>query len=780
MQSNIPKLVFSSHFFSACLFVLTLLFSLTASSSSDDAWIQAAENSIASISQQIDEFDSKRDDRSLLVALEKQITIYNIKAQKCVDEASPPTTRLQSLIPDGADQTTTGIFGGLTAKTESRLRFCQAILLDTQNLSKQIQILESNILTEYLLSRDNTLLATVQKNIDSLDSTVTSLLKFVDDRIQLTSFDKFEWSSFLIAILIAWFIGSQLGKKLVQRAGQRAGNTITEGLLTASYACLGRSLPLLMASLAAISVIAAFLPLTPVPTSIAVFTSLTVYLLTIISARILLNPCEPAKHYLLLNADFSTSLYRRLQFLLVLGLVAVLTFSTNLKEIVTQPQWELLRTSFITLTIVNLVWLISQLNRTPGLLGNTLLRSLVIITLIFALIAEYSGYRNLAGYLFKGIIGSIFLGIALWFIYALLHDVLDSLDEGRHQWQQHLRKKLQLKKKEPIPGMLWIRLFSILVLWMFFAISMLQLWRYSDSGWLWFLEHIKDGFSIGGFKIMPLQILLGIGLFAVLLTFVRWFRQDTLPKWVNQTKLDHGGREALITISGYIGVLLSAVFGLSVAGFDFTNLAIIAGALSVGIGFGLQNIVNNFVSGLILLFERPIRTGDWVVVGNTEGYVRKISIRSTQIETFDRADVIVPNSELISNQVTNWMLNDSWGRVISSVGVAYGSDVRKVEQLLIACGMEHPLVVKDSKRVNPPRVIFRGFGDSSLDFELRCFISNVDKRLSTLSDLNFAIEKSLRENGIQIPFPQRDLHLRSVDSSVSFSKIGTNDNNTAK
>jgi small-conductance mechanosensitive channel len=305
---------------------------------------------------------------------------------------------------------------------------------------------------------------------------------------------------------------------------------------------------------------------------------------------------------------------------------------------------------------------------------------------------------------------------------------------------------------------------------MTFIFSMLQLWRYSDSGWSWFIQTIQNGFDIGTVRIAPVQIFLGIILFSVLLTLVRWFRQNTLPKWVRNTGLDRGGREAMITVSGYIGVLLSALLGLSVAGFDFTNLAIIAGALSVGIGFGLQNIVNNFVSGLILLFERPIRTGDWIIVGNTEGYVRKISIRSTQIETFDRADVIVPNSELISNQVTNWMLHDAWGRVIVPVGVAYGSDVRKVEQILIDCAMEHPLVIKDDDKIGPPRVLFRGFGDSSLNFELRAFISVVDKRLMTLSDLNFAIEKSLRENGVEIPFPQRDLHLRSIDPSISFVK----------
>jgi potassium efflux system protein len=224
--------------------------------------------------------------------------------------------------------------------------------------------------------------------------------------------------------------------------------------------------------------------------------------------------------------------------------------------------------------------------------------------------------------------------------------------------------------------------------------------------------------------------------------------------------MDRGAREAMVAIISYLGIAIAVVVALGVAGMEFSNLAIIAGALSVGIGFGLQNIVNNFVSGLILLFERPIKTGDWVVVGSTEGYVRRISIRSTQIQTFDRADVIVPNSELISSQVTNWMLYDQRGRVRIPIGVAYGSDTQLVKEILLRLASEHPLVVKD-KSSPEPFVLFRDFGDSSLDFELRCFIQNIDKRLTVISDLNFAIDQAFRENGIEIPFPQRDLHVRN-------------------
>jgi len=196
------------------------------------------------------------------------------------------------------------------------------------------------------------------------------------------------------------------------------------------------------------------------------------------------------------------------------------------------------------------------------------------------------------------------------------------------------------------------------------------------------------------------------------------------------------------------------------AGLDFQTIAIVAGALSVGIGFGLQNIVNNFVSGLILLFERPVRPGDWVIVGATEGYVRKISIRYTLIQTFDRAEVLVPNSELISNQVTNLMLSDTYGRVTIPVGVAYGTDTRRVRDILHKVAREHPMAVLYDPRVSPPKVFFMRFGDSSLDFELRFFIREIDYKLSVRSDILYAIDDAFREAGIEIPFPQRVVHVQ--------------------
>ncbi|MEL6318149.1 MAG: mechanosensitive ion channel domain-containing protein, partial [Pseudomonadota bacterium] len=187
------------------------------------------------------------------------------------------------------------------------------------------------------------------------------------------------------------------------------------------------------------------------------------------------------------------------------------------------------------------------------------------------------------------------------------------------------------------------------------------------------------------------------------------------------------------------------------AGLDLSNLAIIAGALSVGIGFGLQNIVNNFVSGVILLVERPIKIGDWIEVAGASGYVKKINVRSTEIETFERASVIVPNSELIAAAVTNWTHTSLSGRATVPVGVGYDSDVDEVARILREAAAAHPMV----QRYPQPWANFASFGDSALEFELRCYVRDVNSRLSVESDLRGEILKRLRAAGVDIPFPQR-------------------------
>jgi len=202
-------------------------------------------------------------------------------------------------------------------------------------------------------------------------------------------------------------------------------------------------------------------------------------------------------------------------------------------------------------------------------------------------------------------------------------------------------------------------------------------------------------------------------------------------------------------------VIAVAGLALAEAGIDLQKIALIAGALSVGIGFGLQSVVSNFVSGLILLAERPIRVGDSIVVKGEEGWVRRIRVRATEIETFERASVIIPNSELITGVVKNWTHANTMGRIILKIGVDYASDPEQVRDLLLACANEHPQVVD----VPPPRALLLNFGDNALEFELRCVVKDFDWSLVVKSDLYFAILRRLRAAGIRIPAPQREVRV---------------------
>lgn len=382
-----------------------------------------------------------------------------------------------------------------------------------------------------------------------------------------------------------------------------------------------------------------------------------------------------------------------------------------------------------------------------------------LIALLAALTAPILGYAFLGAFAVSQVILAGIISAILFIVFKLLDAYLGYPQDDQTDGVSVTRASSEQKRRFTQMIMLGSGLCKVsltLLALVVFAAS----WGLDTTGIWEDLARIFQEIKIGELTISPVTIVTALVILALGLlvtrSLQRWFANRFLPT----TTLDVGLRNSITTSLGYVGFIISAMIAFSQAGLDLSNLAIVAGALSLGIGFGLQSIVSNFVSGIILLAERPIKAGDWIEVGGEQGTVRKISVRSTEIETFDRATVIVPNADFISGSVKNMMYGNTIGRFIVTVGVGYDSDPERVRELLLECAKEHSQVLAYPESY----VVFSEFGASSLDFQLRGYIADCGKSLGVRSDLRFAIFKRLKEAGIEIPFPQRDINIKGMDN----------------
>ncbi|MFZ5569074.1 MAG: mechanosensitive ion channel domain-containing protein [Thermodesulfobacteriota bacterium] len=406
--------------------------------------------------------------------------------------------------------------------------------------------------------------------------------------------------------------------------------------------------------------------------------------------------------------------------------------------------------------LVLCVWRSIARSRQGKPAGFTVVLRLGAVVFAAVLITEVLGYGRLSQHIMDAALKTVFLALAAWMFSRVACGLLSFAVRSAHLQRIHMirvRTHVVISKMAAAVNLLFGVLFLSL---------MLVTWKPALHP-----EDILEDFLDLGFTIGEWRLTVGVAVGAAIIFYgsilaSRMVQTILKEEFFPRRQVEYGVRISIARLVHYAFVSAGFLMTLKALGFSLQNVTIIGGALSIGIGFGLQAIVNNFVSGLILLFERPIKVGDMIQIDDQAARIKKVGLRATIVETYDRAEIVVPNSDLISNKVTNWTLADRTRRISISIGVAYGSDVPRVMEILHTCAAENADVLKEPET----QVLFMAFGESSLDFQLRIWIDDVDKGPKVISALNLDIERRFREAGIEIPFPQRDLHLRSIDAKA--------------
>lgn len=363
------------------------------------------------------------------------------------------------------------------------------------------------------------------------------------------------------------------------------------------------------------------------------------------------------------------------------------------------------------------------------------------------LIACLSGYVSLARFLAHQIVMSGVIALVGTLLYLAIRAFTRENNGDRTVVSLYLEEKFgfDAPRRRQLGSIVEMVLTSFVVLLL--APLLLLQWGFTGVDVKDMFKTLFFGFEIGTIRISLFRIMVGVGLFIGLLFATRLLQRRLRTTVLNRPKLDPGIANSVDKAVGYVGIILATLIAVSYAGFDVTNFAIVAGALGVGIGFGLQSIVNNFVSGLILLIERPIKVGDWIVVGNEQGIVKNISVRSTEIETFARASLIIPNSELVAGRVLNLTHRNALGRVDLNFTTGLDEDPNKIIAILHRIAEDHPDVLREPA----PIALFEGYTATATEYSLRFYLPDIGKGLRIRSDIRVAVYRAFRDAGIEMP-----------------------------
>lgn len=437
--------------------------------------------------------------------------------------------------------------------------------------------------------------------------------------------------------------------------------------------------------------------------------------------------------------------------------LAILLLATNLISLINLPM-PMVRMYVICVSLSLILFSISQLIAIKETIKKpawlTWAKGIGTLSLIIILFAEINGRAELAYFVFVASLKTLFAGLLVWILYLIILVLLEMV-------LHYAPLPLLQKNRKPIMAMIQpLLVIGALLLLMGEALVDWRLFPTSTDT-ITYISHL--GVTFGESRVS-----LGLLSAASFLLYSAYCISKILQSILLHSVLPHknvdkGVQHSITTLLHYSIMLIGFLLALQALGFSLTNLTILGGALGLGIGFGLQAIINNFASGLILLFERPIKVGDTIQIGEELAEVKELGLRATIVQTPDNAKIVVPNSDLVTSQVTNWTLQERRTRIKIPVGVAYGSDVEMVLRILLECAEERPEILNTPK----PSALFLAFGASSLDFELRVFIPEFTNRRQVQSELNVDINREFTDAGIEIPFPQNDLHIRSIDAATA-------------
>lgn len=442
----------------------------------------------------------------------------------------------------------------------------------------------------------------------------------------------------------------------------------------------------------------------------------------------------------------------------VYGLTSVLIV-TKLMEVTIIPL-PLFRIYIVLAAVVGILFCLRWAGESQRLKESNLYSWslwLVSFFLAFIIITEIFGKEGLAEFVFKSLIGTMATVLAFMLFMFMIRGILEWLFRS-----SPLRRAIALYQDTDAIIHRVGRFINVAMWGLIVLPIILAFWGVYDD-----LQGAMKGLLTFGFNLGSQRISVGVVIISAGILYgsflASWIVQKlVIDEVLIRRRVETGVRLSVGRLFHYVLIFAGFLLALSILGFDVTKLTIMLSALGVGIGFGLQSVVNNFVSGLILLFERPVRVGDYIELGGDWAEIKRIGLRSATVQTFDQADLIIPNADLVTNPVTNWTLSNRRIRLKIPVGVAYGSDIPLVIKTLMTCAKANSRVAETPA----PQVLFLKFGDSALEFELRVLATNADYMMVIRSELHQEIDRSFREAKIEIAFPQRDLHLRSMDESV--------------